>query len=100
MNGALAYFSGYFERENLVEDVFPVSGDFEAWLAETYRARQRHYSQYALPAKNKPLKGTLFWEYGKYICYSMGIVNPLSITKRASQAQSWFEMAVGIAKTL
>jgi hypothetical protein len=72
----------------------------DASFADLYRSRQRMYSLCVLPAPKKPLKGTLFWEYGKHICSGVGVVNPVEITICASKGNAWFDMLASVAKDL
>lgn len=73
---------------------------FRMGFADLYNARQSAYSKYVLPAKNGPLKGTLFWEYSKHICFAIGVVNPLSITRVATLATGCFGKVAKVSKAL
>lgn len=75
------------------------------WLSsadsrDTFNKRQLKYSQYSLPTSEGPLAGTLFWEYGKHVCFGVGVVNPVYITTIAVQATTWFGMAAEVTKQL
>jgi hypothetical protein len=63
--------------------------EYRSWFAVIYNSRKLQYSKYKLPTSNKPLVGTLFWKYGKHICFSIGVVNPGAVAGVACQATAW-----------
>jgi hypothetical protein len=74
--------------------------NYKNWFAYVYQSRQIQYSQYKFPLANGPLEGTLFWEYGKYICSRIGAGSPAKITRTAVQATEWFGMAADLSRSL
>lgn len=53
--------------------------EFADQLKDTYNRRQLEYAQYKdlIPAKEEPLKGTLFWEFSKILLGFMDDANPM-----------------------
>lgn len=55
--------------------------DFGQALRDTYNRRQVQYAGYKvlIPAKNEPLKDTLYWEFSKVLCGFLDDQNPATL---------------------
>jgi len=60
-------------------------------LDKRYNGRQCEYGAWK-STMGEPLKGTLFWEYGKRLCLDAGVYNPAVVVVMANNAASLFEM--------
>ena len=72
---------------------------FLAAFEEHYRTRQREYSAMILPLAEGSPKGTLFYEYGKRLCFNSGVDNPVAVQLMVEQGFAIFNMMDGIART-
>jgi len=69
-------------------------------LRDRYNMRQAEHAAMApLPEKDASPKGTLFWEYAKYICLEAG-ADPVVLPTFLKEASAIFTMMNKIAQTL
>lgn len=66
--------------------------DFDANIVRSLITnRQGSYGALAFPKNRGPLKGTLFWEYGKYLSLRCSVINPIIITEMSKNGMSNFQ---------
>jgi hypothetical protein len=64
---------------------------FRAWFKQTLNLKQSEYGSWQFPSGDN-LKGTIMWEFGKKMTFSLGVTNPVEVFLLEHRAAGLFKL--------